>query len=99
MWRISKSPITLQLNPKTKFKKRPLKPFQKKISSLFKNGGDSKNIEKSLEILLNSKLSNLILHLEARIEVRGDSYFFRSINEQLLKINRDFKSIIKLVLI
>jgi len=39
------------LNPKTKFRKRPLKPFQKKISSLLKNGGDSKNIEKSRNLL------------------------------------------------
>jgi hypothetical protein len=37
-----------------------------------KNGRDPKENEKSLEILVNSKLSNLILHLESRIEAKDN---------------------------
>jgi hypothetical protein len=43
--------------------------------------GVLKKNEKSLEILLNSKLPNFILYLESRIEVKSESWFFDSINK------------------
>jgi len=42
---------------------------------------------KSLKIFLNSKLPNIILHLEYGTKVKGDIYSFGFINKQLFKIN------------
>jgi hypothetical protein len=49
---------------------------------------------KPLKILLNSKLSNIILHFKSRTKVKGDSWFFYSINKKILKIGSNLKSII-----
>jgi hypothetical protein len=51
-------------------------------------------IWRSLEILLNSKWSNLIFHLELRIKVNSDNWFFGSIDKQLLKISSDLKLLV-----
>jgi hypothetical protein len=79
---------------KTKIRKRPLELPQEKISIPLENGGDLKKFEKSLKIFLNSKLSNLILHLELRTEVRSDNCYFNFINKQLLKIGSNLKSVV-----
>jgi len=49
---------------------------------------------KSLKIFLNSKLSNLIVHLGPGHEVRGDNWFVGFINKQLFKISSDLKLVL-----
>jgi hypothetical protein len=67
----SKVPKLHYYHQKQKKRKKPLKFSQEKTSSPLENSGDLK--KKSLQIFLNSKLSNLILHLKPGTQVRGDS--------------------------
>jgi hypothetical protein len=64
MQKISKWRNYIPVISKTKIKKWPLKRPQGKTSSLNFFDGDPKKNEKSLETLLKSKLSKLILYLK-----------------------------------
>ncbi len=93
MQRTSKCQITLQLYQNKKIQqKNPFNFFKKNFKSIKKQWGTLEKW-KSLKILLNSKLSNLILHLKPIIKVKGDSWFFGLINKQFFKIGNDIKRV------